>query len=138
MDAAGATVYLQAMALTRWKEVAEHEPASPTSTVAAPRSAPPVFSATPPADPGVAADGAIALARELGLSITVADVLHRAGRGADETTRRSSTRGSPPHAARVDGRPRGQRGAHRPRGARRERIAVFGDYDCDGITAPRS
>lgn len=127
------------MSLTRWKEVAESEPASPTSTTsttAAPRSAPPVWSSAPPADPGAAADGAIALARELGLSITVADVLHRAGRGADEATRRfldpRLAHLTPPEAM-ADREVSAERIARAVRA--RERIAVFGDYDCDGITA---
>lgn len=88
------------------------------------------------ADPGEASADAIALARALGLSITVADVLHRAGRGPDEATRRfldpRLSHLTPPDAM-------ADRGASADRIARAvragERIAVFGDYDCDGITA---
>ena len=87
-------------------------------------------------DPGEATPGALDLARALGLSITAADVLHRRGRVADEATQRFleprlSHLTSPDAMA--------DREASADRLARairaRERIVVFGDYDCDGITA---
>lgn len=88
------------------------------------------------ADPGEAPPAAIELARELGLSITLADVLHRAGRCADDDTRgflepRLSQLTPPDLMADRD-----ESAARIARAIRaRERICVFGDYDCDGITA---
>src|SRR5688572_12478873 len=68
----------------RFKEVLElPEPLStarPSGWVASSRAA--------LRDPGEASDAAVSLARALGLTITAADALHRAGRGADEETRR--------------------------------------------------
>jgi single-stranded-DNA-specific exonuclease len=89
-----------------------------------------------PRDPGEASGAAILLARDLGLSITAADVLHRRGRGADDETRRflepKLANLTPPDA--MAGR--GESAARLARAVRaRERICVFGDYDCDGITA---
>jgi single-stranded-DNA-specific exonuclease len=87
-------------------------------------------------DPGEASAEALGLARELGVSITLGDVLHRAGRGSDEATTRflapRLAHLTPPDAM-------ADRDAATSRLARavraNESIAVFGDYDCDGITA---
>jgi single-stranded-DNA-specific exonuclease len=87
-------------------------------------------------DPGEASADAIRLARELGLSITVADALHRSGRAADEATRRfldpKLSHLTPPDAM-ADRAASAERIARAVRAG--ERICVFGDYDCDGITA---
>ncbi|KYF98292.1 single-stranded-DNA-specific exonuclease RecJ, partial [Sorangium cellulosum] len=114
-----------------WKELAEREAPTPASHAA--RSAPFVERI---ADPGEASPEALAMARELGLSITVADILHRAGRAPDEATRRFldprlSHLTSPD--AMADREASAERIARAVRAG--ERIAVFGDYDCDGITA---
>jgi len=86
--------------------------------------------------PAPAGPEAHELARALGLTITLADVLHRRGRLADDSTRRfleprlaqlTSPLEMADRAAAVD------RIAAAIRG--RERIAIFGDYDCDGITS---
>ena len=86
--------------------------------------------------PDPAGPQAQALARALGVTITLADVLHRRGRGDDDETRRFLDprlgQLTPPHemagrAAAVDRIARAIRA--------RERIAIFGDYDCDGITS---
>lgn len=87
-------------------------------------------------DPGEASAEALTLARSLGFSITGADILHRRGRVADDATRRflepRLSQLTPPDAM-------ADREVSADRIARavlaRERIAVFGDYDCDGITA---
>jgi single-stranded-DNA-specific exonuclease len=87
-------------------------------------------------DPGAASDEALALAREMGLSFTAADVLHRAGFAAGEPLERwlepRLAHLTPPDAM-------AGLGAATERLARaarsRERVCVFGDYDCDGITA---
>ncbi|KYF66234.1 single-stranded-DNA-specific exonuclease RecJ [Sorangium cellulosum] len=114
-----------------WKELAERE--APTPAARGGAGAP---CAERIADPGEASAEALAMARELGLSITVADILHRAGRAPDDATRRFldprlSHLTSPDAMA--------DREASAERIARAvlagERIAVFGDYDCDGITA---
>jgi single-stranded-DNA-specific exonuclease len=88
------------------------------------------------ADPGVADGSAFALARALGVSITLADVLTRAGRAADDDTRRfldpKLAHLTPPHA--MAGRDAAAERIARAIRAR-ERVCVFGDYDCDGITA---
>jgi single-stranded-DNA-specific exonuclease len=87
-------------------------------------------------DPGHASAEALALARELGLSITGADALHRRGLGADEATRRyldpRLSHLTPPDAM-ADRDASAERLARAVRAG--ERICVFGDYDCDGITA---
>ncbi len=88
------------------------------------------------ADPGEASAGAVELARALGLSITAADVLHRRGHDAGEATQRFlDPRLS--HLTLPDGMTGREAAADRiARAIRaRERVAVFGDYDCDGITA---
>lgn len=90
----------------------------------------------PWSDPGPVAEGALELARAEGLSLTVADVLHRRGAtSGDELERwldpKLSHLTSPEGMADLD--------ACADRIVRairnRERIAVFGDYDCDGITS---
>ena len=89
-----------------------------------------------PRDPGEASAGALDLSRALGLSITAADVLHRRGRGADDGTRRYlDPRLS--HLTSPDAMADRDASAERLARAVRahERICVFGDYDCDGITA---
>lgn len=87
-------------------------------------------------DPGPASDAAFDVARALGVTITVADVLLRSGRVADDATRRWLD----PRLAHLtvpdgmaDREAAAERIAHAVR--RGERICVFGDYDCDGITA---
>ena len=118
----------------RWTEVPETRPVAPIDATPAPSS---VFvDAFSFDDPGEASDDAMALARELGLSITAADALHRADRRADESTRRflepKLAHLTPPDAM-------ADRAAAADRIARavraRETICVFGDYDCDGITS---
>src|SRR6185503_5111386 len=90
----------------------------------------------PLADPGEASAEAIDLARALGLSITVGDILHRAGWGADDDTRRfldpKLLHLTPPDAM-ADREASAARIARAVRAG--ERICVFGDYDCDGITS---
>jgi single-stranded-DNA-specific exonuclease len=86
--------------------------------------------------PDPASPQAQSLARALGLTTTIGDVLHRRGHGDDERTRRFLE----PKLAHLSG-PAGMAGreeaveriAHAVRA--RERIVVFGDYDCDGITS---
>jgi single-stranded-DNA-specific exonuclease len=111
------------------------EPAPPTS-VGVPSIPAGVLPMPAPRDPGEAPDAAIQLARELGLSITAADVLHRRGRSADEATRRfldpRLSHLTPPDGM-ADRDPSAERLARAVRAG--ERIVVFGDYDCDGITA---
>ena len=89
-----------------------------------------------PHDPGCTSPAAVALASQLGLSFTVAEVLCRAGYGADERTARfldtKLAHLTPPDA--MAGREAAvERLAQAVR--RHERVVVFGDYDCDGITA---
>src|SRR5262245_36362252 len=87
-------------------------------------------------DPGEASPEAVALARELGVTITAADILHRAGRGPGEETQRfldpRLLHLTPPDAM-ADREASSERIARAVRAG--ERICVFGDYDCDGITA---
>ncbi|UQA55869.1 single-stranded-DNA-specific exonuclease RecJ [Polyangium aurulentum] len=87
-------------------------------------------------DPGEASGDALELARALGLSITVADVLFRSGRGANEATKiflePRLAHLTPPDAM-ADRELSADRIARAVRA--KERIAVFGDYDCDGITS---
>jgi single-stranded-DNA-specific exonuclease len=87
-------------------------------------------------DPGPPGEAALSLAREVGMTFTVADVLARRGATAgDELTRWLDPKLAhltPPHEmADLD--------AITDRISRAidagERIAVFGDYDCDGITS---
>lgn len=90
----------------------------------------------PPRDPGEAGEQAFVLAREAGLSITAADLLHRKGHVAGEALARFLNPRladlTPPDAM-------ADRDACAERIVKaieaRERIAIFGDYDCDGITA---
>lgn len=87
-------------------------------------------------DPGEASTDALELSREFGLSITVADALFRAGRRADDTTRLflepRLSHLTPPDAM-ADRDVSADRIARAIRAG--EKIAVFGDYDCDGITS---
>ena len=106
---------------------------SPSTPAVAPISSPPPGQLV---DPGEASAGAIDLSRALGLSITAADVLHRRGHRADASTARFlDPRLS--HLTAPDGMADRDLSADRLARAVRagERIAVFGDYDCDGITA---
>lgn len=126
-------------AVGRWKEVPEQEPRAPAHGAGgAPRAQGRGGAADGGAiaDPGGASAEALGLARELGLSITVADILHRAGRGAGDDTRRfldpRLAHLTPPDAM-ADREASAERIARAIRAS--ERIAVFGDYDCDGITA---
>jgi len=87
-------------------------------------------------DPGEPAAEAIELARKVGLSFTCADVLARSGYGADERTERflnpKLAHLTPPDA--MAGRDAAvERLGQAIRG--RERVVVYGDYDCDGITS---
>lgn len=87
-------------------------------------------------EPGAASPAAVALGCELGLSLSVADVLVRRGFGADERTARylepKLAHLTPPGSLRGWDAAVGRLG----RAVReRQRVTVFGDYDCDGITA---
>lgn len=90
----------------------------------------------PIADPGPASDAAYDIARALGVTITIADVLLRSGRLADDDTRRWLDPRLA-HLTAPDGMADRDAAADRIARAVRsgERICVFGDYDCDGITA---
>ncbi|MBI4702929.1 MAG: single-stranded-DNA-specific exonuclease RecJ [Deltaproteobacteria bacterium] len=76
------------------------------------------------------------LAHALGLSVTVADVLHGRGFAADERTRRflapKLAHLTPPDGM-ADRAPAAARIARAIRD--RETVCLFGDYDCDGVTA---
>jgi single-stranded-DNA-specific exonuclease len=87
-------------------------------------------------DPGPVSDAAIALAQELGSSFTMAQWLVRRGLGAGEQLERwldpklahlTAPDAMADLAVAVDRMAFGIE--------RSERIAVFGDYDCDGITS---
>jgi len=87
-------------------------------------------------DPGPAAAAARELARTVGLSFTVADALHRAGWVAGEALDRwldpkLADLTAPDGMADLE--PAAERVARAIQAT--EPIAVFGDYDCDGITA---
>jgi single-stranded-DNA-specific exonuclease len=87
-------------------------------------------------DPGGPSSAALALAEQLGLSFTVADVLCRRGFGADQRTERflaPRLAELTPPAELAGFAPAVQRLAQAIRGD--ERIVVFGDYDCDGVTS---
>ncbi len=122
-----------------WTEAAppEPHPSIPHGTGAASPILPAaVLAQVRPADPGEAAPAAIELGRELGLSITAADVLHRRGHGGSDATRRfldpKLAHLTVPDAM-VDREAAADRIAAAVKSG--ERICVFGDYDCDGITA---
>jgi len=90
----------------------------------------------PVVDPGPASEEARHLARETGLTVTIGDALHRAGRVADDATKlwldpRLA------HLTPPDGMADRDVATERIVAALKagESIAVFGDYDCDGITA---
>lgn len=118
-----------------WKQASEPEVAH----LVIPQP-PPAPTAAPPEpivrDPGQASVEALEMSRALGLSITVADALFRSGRRADDATRtfldpRLSHLTPPDRMA--DRELSADRIAHAVR--QNEHIAVFGDYDCDGITS---
>ncbi len=94
------------------------------------------LSPRPLADPGEAAEQARGLARSLSITTTLADILHRRGHADDEATRRfldpKLSQITKPDGM-VDREAAADRIVHAIRA--HERIAVFGDYDCDGITA---
>lgn len=86
--------------------------------------------------PNSASSEARSLARALGVTITLGDVLHRRGYSDEAKTRRfldprlsdlSSPRQMAGRASAIDRITRAVRA--------RERMVVFGDYDCDGITS---
>jgi single-stranded-DNA-specific exonuclease len=87
-------------------------------------------------DPGPASAGALELARAAGLSFTVADALYRRGSRAGDALERwlepKLSHLTAPHAM-ADLEAAAERIARAIRA--REQICVFGDYDCDGITA---
>ncbi|MFO0762981.1 MAG: single-stranded-DNA-specific exonuclease RecJ [Byssovorax sp.] len=87
-------------------------------------------------DPGEAQEAALELARRLGVSITVGDVLHRAGHADGPDLERfldpRLVHLTPPDLM-ADRAVSAERLARAIRA--KERICVFGDYDCDGITA---
>lgn len=89
-----------------------------------------------PRDPGEASGDAVGLARALGVSLTAADVLARRGLGADDRTRRfldpKLAHLTPPDKM-ADRALSAERIARAIRAG--ERVCVFGDYDCDGITS---
>jgi len=93
-------------------------------------------SAEDPWDPGPPTEAALGLARELGLSLTVADVLDRRGFGPDGRTQRYL---EPRLADLTSPHDMADRQAAAERILRAidegERIAIFGDYDCDGLTS---
>lgn len=130
----------------RWNDASEAAPSLPPPVLAV---VPATISGVAPAplpvtkpplgrgvDPGEASSDALELARALGFSITAADVLHRRGRRADDATKRflepRLSHLTPPDAM-ADRELSADRIARAVRA--RERICVFGDYDCDGITA---
>jgi single-stranded-DNA-specific exonuclease len=90
----------------------------------------------PPIDPGPTSDLVGPLRAAYGLSYTAAQLVHRAGRAPGDETERwldpklahltppTDMAGRAPAAERIASAIR-----------RKERICVFGDYDCDGITA---
>jgi len=116
-----------------WKQAVEPDVAHlvvPPSSIT-PTTADPIIR-----DPGQASLDALELSRALGLSITVADALFRSGRRNDDATRifldpRLSHLTPPDRMADRD--LSADRIAHAVR--QDEHIAVFGDYDCDGITS---
>jgi single-stranded-DNA-specific exonuclease len=96
----------------------------------------PVESERPRAAPEPAGPEALALARQLGSSVTFADLLHRRGRVDGEELGRwldpKLAHLTPPEGMADLGAAAERIG----RAIRRaEPICVFGDYDCDGITA---
>src|SRR4051812_33526733 len=87
-------------------------------------------------DPGPASDAALALAKEIGASHTAAAWLVQRGFGAGDALDRwldpKLAHLTPPDAM-ADLAPAVERIAAAI--AAGERIAIFGDYDCDGITS---
>ncbi len=86
--------------------------------------------------PSPASSLAQRLAEELGVTTTFGDVLHRRGYGADPETRRflepRLSQLSSPHEM-ADRAKAIDRAAYAVRS--KQPIALFGDYDCDGITS---
>ncbi len=81
-------------------------------------------------------DAALVLAREVGLCLTVATVLAGRGFSADDRLKRwlaPKLAHLTPPTGMADLEPATQRIARAIKN--RERIVVFGDYDCDGVTA---
>lgn len=90
----------------------------------------------PPADPGPTSDLAGPIRDAYGLSFTAAQLLLRAGRAPGAETERwldPKLAHLTPPTEMADRAAAADRIASAIR--RRERICVFGDYDCDGITA---
>src|SRR4051812_48254146 len=85
MDRRGELGYRRTMLVER-RGAESSEPPTPTRTPTPPPASAVVARGVD--DPGEASVEAIALARALGVSITMADALHRAGRGGDDLTRR--------------------------------------------------
>jgi single-stranded-DNA-specific exonuclease len=90
----------------------------------------------PPVDPGPASARAQALAAALKLTRTAAQVLDRAGREPGESTERWLDPKLAHLTAPTEMADRGSAASRIVSAIRRgERICVFGDYDCDGITS---
>jgi single-stranded-DNA-specific exonuclease len=89
-----------------------------------------------PVLPGPAAPEARALGSALGLSVTVADLLHRRGQRDPDALRRFLDP-KLQHLTPPDQMADRDAAAERIASAvlRNEKICVFGDYDCDGITS---
>ncbi len=90
----------------------------------------------PAVDPGPVPEAAVALRAAYSLTFTAAQVLHRLGKAPDEGTERwldPKLAHLTPPAEMADRVPAADRIASAIR--RGERICVFGDYDCDGITS---
>ncbi|RYE92354.1 MAG: single-stranded-DNA-specific exonuclease RecJ [Myxococcales bacterium] len=86
--------------------------------------------------PSAASAEARALAQALGVTVTMADLLVRRGLGDEASARRflrPQLRDLTAPEAMIGRGEAAERLAHAVR--RGERVAVFGDYDCDGITA---
>jgi single-stranded-DNA-specific exonuclease len=122
------------MASQLWPEAEPTTGAGDTGPVPAPEPHLPTLApAEMPCLPGA---GARQLGRALGLSLTIAEVLHRRGYGDAQRARRFleprlAHLTSPEQMADRD-----TAAARLARAVRKkERICVFGDYDCDGITA---
>jgi single-stranded-DNA-specific exonuclease len=112
------------------------EPVAPPTSRVGPALAPREPARPPPADPGPVPAAALALRDAYGLTFTAAQAMHRLGMVpgdlADRWIEPKLSHLTPPDAM-------ADRGAAAERIAsairRGERICVFGDYDCDGITS---
>jgi single-stranded-DNA-specific exonuclease len=90
----------------------------------------------PPAFPSLPGPGARALGLALGVTPTLAGFLERSGHSDVEATRRFLNPRLSELSAPDGMLDRGAAAARLARAVRaRERIAVFGDYDCDGMTS---